>query len=201
MIFVQNHLYHIYNQGNNREKIYFSWKDYQLFTRKIKEHIFPYADILAWCLMPNHFHLMVYVNSIELPDPDKKNTHPNSRTYSLNDSIGILLRSYTGIVNKEQERSGSLFRQRTKAVCLDPDNGLLPTWYTINGSAQSFNRRPEEHYPQICFNYIHFNPVVSGLAKDISAWEYSSAPELLGMVNENLVNKQRVNELDLKMSP
>ena len=146
--------------------------------------------------MPNHFHLMVHVKPIEIPDSDKK-----IRERSLNDSIAILLRSYTSIINKEQERSGSLFRQGTKAVCLDPDNGLLPTWYTINGTAQSSHRKPEEHYPQTCFNYIHLNPVISGLAKNISSWEYSSAPELLGIVNNNMVNHQKVNELGLEISP
>jgi hypothetical protein len=54
----------IYNQGNNRQKIFFK-KNYLFFLNKIREHILPYANILFWCLMPNHFHLMVHVNKVE----------------------------------------------------------------------------------------------------------------------------------------
>jgi len=61
MFFEEGNLYHIFNQGNNREKIFFSRDNYIFFLEKIKKYIIPHADIIAWCLMPNHFHLMVYV--------------------------------------------------------------------------------------------------------------------------------------------
>jgi len=60
MNFETGNLYHIYNQGNNRQKIFFSRENYLFFLNKIKTHILPHADIVAWCLLPNHFHLMVY---------------------------------------------------------------------------------------------------------------------------------------------
>ncbi len=66
MQFESDHIYHIYNQGNNRQKIFFDRENYLFFLRKIRSHVIPFADILAWCLMPNHFHLMVYVNHIEI---------------------------------------------------------------------------------------------------------------------------------------
>jgi len=74
MIFEQGHLYHIYKQGNNRQHIFFSRENYLFFLAKIKKHILPYADILAWCLMPNHFHLMVHVNNLELPLGDENSS-------------------------------------------------------------------------------------------------------------------------------
>ncbi len=61
----ENKLYHIYNQGNNRQRIFFTTENYLFFLKKIKLHVLPYADILAWCLMPNHFHLMVYVHRFD----------------------------------------------------------------------------------------------------------------------------------------
>ena len=65
MQFEKNHLYHIYNRGNNSQKIFFNRDNYLFFTNKIKKHILSYADILAYCLMPNHFHLIVHVNKLE----------------------------------------------------------------------------------------------------------------------------------------
>ena len=112
MQFEKGYLYHIYNQGNNKQTVFFNRKNYIFFLQKVKTHILPYADILAWCLMPNHFHLMVLVNEVELVDAKIGSATP-SRTpnTNLNKSIGILLASYTRAINKEQNRSGSLLKQ------------------------------------------------------------------------------------------
>ena len=63
MQFEPNHMYHIFNRGNNSQQIFFNRDNYLFFLKKIKLYIQPYADVLAWCLMPNHFHMMVYINS------------------------------------------------------------------------------------------------------------------------------------------
>jgi len=62
MILEPNNLYHIYNQGNNRQQIFFEKENYYFFLRKMSTHLLPYADIIAWCLMPNHFHWMLWVH-------------------------------------------------------------------------------------------------------------------------------------------
>ena len=41
MRFFENQLYHIYNRGNNKQRIFFSANNYFYFLRKIKKHIFP----------------------------------------------------------------------------------------------------------------------------------------------------------------
>jgi len=66
MNFEKGHLYHVYNQGNNRQKIFFQRENYAFFIQKIRTHLLPHADVVAWCLMPNHFHLLVYVHSLEI---------------------------------------------------------------------------------------------------------------------------------------
>jgi len=70
MYFTEGNIYHLFNQGNNLEKIFFNDENKKYFLTKIRKHILPYADILAWCLMPNHFHLMLYVNCISLAGSD-----------------------------------------------------------------------------------------------------------------------------------
>lgn len=66
MILETEYLYHIFNQGNNGQRIFFNRENYLFFLKKTTEFILPYADILAWCLMPNHFHFMVYVHDMEI---------------------------------------------------------------------------------------------------------------------------------------
>ena len=57
-----NKLYHCYNQGNYQQKIFFTQDDYIYFLNKIRLKILPSADIIAYCLMPNHFHILLQPN-------------------------------------------------------------------------------------------------------------------------------------------
>ncbi|MBZ0244128.1 MAG: transposase, partial [Bacteroidales bacterium] len=172
MIFEKDHLYHIYNQGNNRQPIFFERDNYLFFLEKVKNHILPYADILAWCFMPNHFHLMVCVNEEELPvrqDDNQDTTNiatlhshaltPPSKTRSFQQSIGLMLASYTRAINNRNNRSGSLFRQKTKSICLSCGKNNARAWFDSQGITVINIQHSELQYPNICFNYINFNPV------------------------------------------
>ena len=236
MIFEAGNLYHIYNQGNNRQKIFFSNDNYLYFLTKFKEHILPHADILAWCLMPNHFHLMVYVHSVDVTISDSMtpshtitgnappsdsmtlshtitgNTSPSDsmtpshtitggsapKIRTFNESIGLLLRSYTRAVNLKENRTGSLFKPHTKAECITKMEGITPSFYnTLSGTV--INRQMiEKEYPQVCFDYIHNNPVKAGLAEQQEEWIYSSYCDLKGLRNGKLINKRRIEEFGIK---
>ncbi|MGE0089998.1 MAG: transposase [Bacteroidales bacterium] len=205
MKFENGYIYHIYNQGNNRQNIFFNRDNYLFFLKKIKTHITPYSDILAWCLMPNHFHLMVLVNEISLPidltegfvqsgfevktEGFAKSETLGSRSRTLNQSIGIMLRSYTSAINKQENRSGSLFRKVTKSECINCPKGLTPLFYNMEYNTQIRVDHSELQYPQICFQYIHQNPVKAGLVNTETAWEFSSAQDYAGLRNGSLVNK------------
>jgi putative transposase len=200
MIFKEAHIYHIYNQGNNKGRIFFERENYLFFLRKIKQHILPYADILAWCLMPNHFHLMVYVKS-ECDFKSRPDLRPDSRPdYStFNKSIGIMLASYTRAINIQEKRSGSLFRSETKAICLNELKGVAPAWFKAAGITYFNISLSEKEYPQVCFNYIHQNPVTAGLAKTPGEWEFSSFTDCAGLRDGKLINNVRIKESGLFM--
>jgi len=187
------------------------------FLDKIKTYVIPYADILAWCLMPNHFHLMVYVREVELPVLTHSQgftnsealtssaltstsqatrsealigqvpTSPKLRTF--NDSIGIMLRSYTRAINKQEGFTGSLFRKETKAECINCPKGIAPAFINDEGLAKINFIDPLKQYPQVCFNYIHQNPIKAGLVKNALEWEFSSAKDYAGIRNSKIVNK------------
>ncbi|MFO7829476.1 MAG: hypothetical protein R6V23_12695 [Bacteroidales bacterium] len=242
MQFEEGFLYRIYNQGNNRQKIFFNKENYMFFLKKIKTHITPYADILAWCLMPNHFHFMVLVNKItrttDSITPSHRISHGKTHGVALsdavskqgkepgdildekgqptaslratplvspkkekrrtfNDSIGIMLRSYTNAINKQQNRSGKLFREATNAECLNCPKSITPSFITKNGITEIKTGDTEKEYPQICFSYIHQNPVKAGLAIKATDWEFSSARDYAGLRDGKLVNKKIAEELGL----
>ena len=209
MTFETGDLYHIYNQGNDRVRIFFTRANYILFLNKIKNHIQPYADVLAWCLMPNHFHLMVYVHSLEKYSGkalvDSLNNNPAdlndllAHKITINKSIGTLESSYTRAINKQEDRTGSLFRTHSHADCLTKIDLHTPPFFNTSGGTLINQHFADKEYPQFCFNYIHNNPVKSGLVKQPEDWEFSSYPDYCGLRNGQLINRKRAEEFGLSI--
>jgi putative transposase len=198
MILEVNKLYHIYNQGNNRQKIFFSNENYLFFLKKIKLHILPHADIIAWCLMPNHFHLMIYVHALEIQvDGDSTPNSNSEKIRNVNDSIGLILRTYTRAINKQENRSGSLFKPHTKAECIADIKGITPLFLITFFEGEIDQSITEEDYPQLCFKYIHANPVKAKLVERPEDWEFSSYRDYCGLRNGKLINKERAAEFGL----
>ncbi len=173
------------------------------FLKKIRTYILPYGDILAWCLMPNHFHFMVLVKETEVNVERYVKLgvslrHAESinelKLRSFNDSIGIMLMAYSKAINKQQNRTGKLFREETKAECINCPNGITPSFYNENGVTKINIHHPEKQYPQICFNYIHQNPVKAGLVDVETDWEFSSAMDYAGLRSGKLVNKNTAEQ-------
>jgi putative transposase len=201
MNFETGHLYHIYNQGNNRQKIFFNRNNYLFFLKKIKTYVDPFTDILAWCLMPNHFHIMVHYNG-GTATQGVTQSHPlsnPSKAKSLNDSIGIMLRSYTRAINKQEQRTGSLFREETKAICLTCCENITPVWYNSMGIVKIDDIIPEKQYPNICFNYILTNPVKSGFVIRPEEWEFSSYRDYKGLRDGKMISRLLINEYGLAL--
>ena len=201
MILEANTLYHIYNQGNNGQKIFFSHENYIYFLKKIKLYIIPHADILAWCLMPNHFHLMVFIHSPEISVSDQSETEINARNVrNMNDSIGLILRTYTRALNKQKKRSGSLFKTHTQAEAITGIKGITPAYYITSLEEELEKQIPEVEYPQTCFNYIHDNPVKAKLAHHPEDWEFSSYRDYSGLRHGTLINKKRASYFGLQLN-
>lgn len=229
MDFIENNIYHVYNQGNNRQNIFFNADNKKLFLKKIRKHILPYADILAWCLMSNHFHLMIYVKRIkaeESADPGNNLIESDakrltlslsesnakrltlsksgnlyihcSKDHTLNYSIGMMLSSYSQMINKQQKRSGSLFRNNTKSECVTECNGISPSFINTSKGTLINTHPAENEYPKACFDYIHYNPVRAGLVKNPEEWEFSSFRDVYGIRDGKLINRERIDEFGLK---
>jgi len=182
MHFEKDFTYHIYNRSN--EKIFRETENYRFFLKKIRIHISPYADILAYCLMPSHFHLLITVkeNAVNFIEEEHRPV-----TQVLSKQIGVMLSSYSQAFNKKHKRKGSLFSHKTKAKLL---NNF--------GNFRSINQK---NYLLTCFNYIHQNPLIAGLVDQISEWDYSSYKDYAGLRDETIINKDvAVNMLNLDLS-
>ena len=56
-----NKIYHIYNRGNNREDLFREERNYRYFMSLYVKYIEPIADTFAYCLLKNHFHVLVRI--------------------------------------------------------------------------------------------------------------------------------------------
>lgn len=122
---VEESYYHVYARGHGRQKIFKDDEDYRVFLNLLKRHLSidetadkygkPYAhlrgkiELLGYCLMGNHFHLLLY--QIE------KGT--------MSRLMRGIMTSYSTYFNKKYDSSGSLFESRYKASRISCDSYLM----------------------------------------------------------------------------
>ena len=109
VVFHAGEYYHLYNRGNNYQPVFFERENYLYFLRQLREYLLPaLIDIVAYCLMPNHYHFLVYL-----------------KTDDLAGMMQPFLLSYTKAINKRYQRIGSLFQGRFKGLHVDRHEYLL----------------------------------------------------------------------------
>ena len=147
--------------------------------------------------MPNHFHFLIVPNNEastcgktiipgKVSNREMKDTAKVSSISfqeNLSQAIGTLLSSYTKAINKRYNRSGSLFRGKTKVK-----DGWIDGFVTVGGIRKHMNFHVENDYAWNCFNYIHANPVEANLVSKETDWIYSSARDYAGMRKGELCN-------------
>jgi putative transposase len=168
MQFNEGSFYHIYNRGNNKQTIFYDERNYGFFIEKIKKYIIPSANILAWCLMPNHFHFLIRANAGTCRLVKQKPIEINA----LTEGIRLLLSSYSKAIQKQEAFTGNLFQQKTKSKCVDD-------------------------YLDIAFHYVHQNAHQAGLVNKMEDWPHSSLNEYLSDSENGLcridIAKQFIN--------
>jgi REP element-mobilizing transposase RayT len=102
-------IYHVTTRGNVGNDIFCDDGDYQLFISLIQEVAQRFNWICyAYCLMPNHYHLMV-----ETPDAN------------LAECMRHLNGIYTQQSNRQHERTGHVFQGRYRAILIEKQAYLL----------------------------------------------------------------------------
>ena len=64
-ILIPDATYHIYNRANGNERLFLTDQNYHYFLEKYSQYISPIADTFCYCLMPNHFHFLIKIESEE----------------------------------------------------------------------------------------------------------------------------------------
>jgi len=154
--------YHIYNHAVGDENLFRIHDNFIFFLNRYNKYISPIAKTFSYCLMPNHFHILIQVRDEEEIRRLAKNNHDEFDFHKfIMQQLSNFLNSYAKAFNKQHNRRGALF--------LD------------------FTRRKEindEFYFSRIINYIHQNPVHHGFCKSAADWEYSSYNSIIS-INKN----------------
>lgn len=160
--FAAGHYYHIYNRGAGQELIFYEPENYIYCLGLVKKYYRNYSiSVIAYCLMPNHYHFLFRQDG-DIP---------------LSKFVGVLFNAYVQAVNRQQDRSGTLFEDRFKHIHVDKEPYLL----------------------QLC-RYIHANPVKAGLATNLDEWPYSNYREWVQTRRGSLVDHELVDTYFLERS-
>ena len=169
--------YHIFNHANGFENIFIEDENYRFFLEKYQQYILPIAETYAYCLLPNHFHLVVRIRRKEVIEEVYRNFKStnfskvpnfgkveNSGKVEITDNIieqfiskqfANLFSCYTQSFNKVNKRRGSLF-------------------------LKNFRREPIENkaYFLNAVIYTHRNPVHHAFCDRYTDWSYTSFCEI-----------------------
>lgn len=143
VIFLPNYFYHVYNRGHNKSIIFRNKRDYIRYLTKLKQYLKQHSiTLVAYCLMPNHIHLLLRQNNDN----------------SINSFIHRLHTAYTMYFNKKYDHLGTVFQGRFKAKLIEGDEYLLhlSRYIHINPLEvmQNYNQKLEKYFWSSYREYI-----------------------------------------------
>ena len=178
-----NTSYHIFNHANGFENVFREDENFRFFLEKYRVFITPVAETYAYCLLPNHFHLVIRIRKREEIEEFIRNKKCPSNNFSnlsnfgkvektisdeeierfLSKQFANLFSSYTQSFNKMYKRMGSLF-------------------------IKNFRREPimDKEYFINTIIYNHRNPIHHGFCTGFTDWGYTSFNEIIELKEETV---------------
>ncbi len=139
--------YHVYNRGINKELVFRDEADYRVFLNMLKRYLsiepeihpkngpyptyFGKVELLAFCLMPNHFHLLLYQTEED----------------AICNLLKSLCTSYGMYFNTKYERVGPVFQGRFRASHIQQDAYLQHISRYIHLNPKNYKRWPYSSLP------------------------------------------------------
>ena len=143
--------YHLYNRGVNRENIFIEERNYWYFLFNLERYLLPITDLIAYCLMPNHYHLLVYIREIS----------EVFKTSEVSTAMMRLSVSYTKTINIHYDRVGPLFQGAFQAKFVDSEVylGHLIGYIHLNPVESGLVEKPEDWIYSSFHDYKNLDPL------------------------------------------
>ena len=162
--------YHVYNRGNNGENIFLEERNYSYFLKLYEKYIAPVAETFCYCLLRNHFHLLLRIKTRAEQEEGLKQ-HLADKILEPTQQFSNFFNSYSKSINKAYARTGSLFQKRFRRIEVS-----------------------SERYFLCLVHYIHFNPQKHKFVDDFRDYKYSSYQSLLS-TRPTKLSRERVMAL------
>ena len=104
--------FHVYNHAVGSELLFRETENYLFFFDKFSQFLGPYVGLYSYCLLPNHFHLLIKVSE-------------ESGCDVVSEQFRKFLISYSKAFNKYFDRRGTLFERHLKRVLVTTDEYLV----------------------------------------------------------------------------
>jgi len=143
-ILKKDNYYHVYNRGINSQVIFKDENNMNYFLKLVTKYLSPKANVLAYCLLNNHFHFAIEVTS-EIKE--------------INQAFSNLFNAYTKAFNKQNSRTGALFERPFKRKQIKDEDYLKQLILYIH-------KNPENHNLVEDFQTYEFSSFNSFISKD-----------------------------------
>jgi REP element-mobilizing transposase RayT len=180
LVLLPDKIFHIYNHANGADNLFTKEENYDYFLQKVVKHLVPICDIYSYCLLPNHFHLLVriklkeevltyYSNMLFLDDLNIEERDDIVLKWKKledgSDMLDVGLR-YQKFLSKQFSNLFSSYTQSFNKVYSRKDSLFL----------KNFKRKEvtSARYFKNLVRYIHYNAVHHRLVTKVDQWKWSS---------------------------
>ena len=154
--------YHVYNRGSEKRTIFRDPPDYFRFLKLLKNNKNRFwVKILCYCLLPNHFHLLVKGGC------------------QLSDFMRVVGVGYAMYFNKRYKRVGPLFQNRFRSKLIDSEAGLLQV-------SRYIHQNPRDYLDPYIQDQVFGKDRV---LEHLSFYPYSSYPDYTNIRHGTLCDK------------
>jgi putative transposase len=172
---IPGRFFHIFNRGINGTDLFIDKDNYIFFLKLYERYIEPVADTYAWCLMKNHFHVLVYLKKEDEINPQELSYRTVEKPKKINASAQFshLFNAYCQALNKRYKRTGSLFES-------------------------PFERRLVNHesYFHKLVYYIHYNPVHHRFTNHVGDYPWSSYHSFISLKETKLKRNETIERFN-----
>lgn len=118
-ILLGNACYHLINRGNQKQNIFLENADCEQYLRLLKHYKKKYhLNILGYCLMPNHVHIIVEPREVD----------------KIGRFMQGLTQTYTGWFNDKYKKTGHLWQGRFKSMVINKDDYFMECVYYVEAN-------------------------------------------------------------------
>ncbi|MFO8128876.1 MAG: hypothetical protein R6T99_03115 [Bacteroidales bacterium] len=122
--------YHIYNRAVRDNTLFYTESDMIIFLRKFRKFVMPYLNVLGFCLLPNHFHLIV-----KTVDSNDSQHFPSL----ISEQFRKLFISHAVDINREEIREGTLFERPYRRIRIESENYLKYLLFYVHYNPEKHN--------------------------------------------------------------